>query len=74
MTEREPSLPPFTEAEEAELAAAIMQDFGTSAEQSAMTAVPVDWDVVEAFKATGPGWQTRINDILRRAAKRLGAR
>jgi uncharacterized protein (DUF4415 family) len=25
--------------------------------------------VVEHFRATGPGWQTRINDTLRRAAK-----
>ena len=24
-----------------------------------------DRDVVEAFKATGDGWQTRINEILR---------
>ena len=29
----------------------------------------IDADVVEYFRATGPGWQTRINDALRRAAK-----
>lgn len=28
-----------------------------------------DRDVVEAFKATGDGWQTRINDVLRAYAK-----
>jgi len=33
----------------------------------------IDADVVEYFRATGPGWQTRINDTLRRAAK-LSAR
>jgi uncharacterized protein (DUF4415 family) len=27
----------------------------------------VDADVLEAFKATGPGWQTRINALLRDA-------
>jgi uncharacterized protein (DUF4415 family) len=27
----------------------------------------LDPDVVEHFRATGPGWQTRINDTLRRA-------
>ncbi len=27
----------------------------------------VDADVLEAFKATGPGWQTRINAALRDA-------
>jgi uncharacterized protein (DUF4415 family) len=26
---------------------------------------------VEAFRATGDGWQTRMNDALERAAKRL---
>ena len=29
----------------------------------------IDPDIVEHFRATGPGWQTRINDTLRRAAK-----
>jgi uncharacterized protein (DUF4415 family) len=29
----------------------------------------IDADVVEHFRKTGPGWQTRINDTLRRAAK-----
>lgn len=30
----------------------------------------LDADVVETFKAEGPGWQKRINDVLVRAAKR----
>lgn len=25
----------------------------------------VDAEVLDAFKATGPGWQTRINDVLK---------
>jgi uncharacterized protein (DUF4415 family) len=29
----------------------------------------LDPDVIEYFRATGPGWQTRINETLRRAAK-----
>jgi uncharacterized protein (DUF4415 family) len=29
----------------------------------------LDPDIVEYFRATGPGWQTRINDTLRKAAK-----
>lgn len=28
----------------------------------------LDPDLVEHFKDSGPGWQTRINDILRKAA------
>ncbi len=31
----------------------------------------LDRDAVEAFKATGPGWQTRMNDALVEAAKQL---
>jgi uncharacterized protein (DUF4415 family) len=29
----------------------------------------LDPDVIDAFKATGKGWQGRINEALRRAAK-----
>ena len=29
----------------------------------------LDPDVIDAFKATGKGWQGRINDALRKAAK-----
>ncbi len=29
--------------------------------------IRLDADVVQAFRATGPGWQTRINDTLRAA-------
>jgi uncharacterized protein (DUF4415 family) len=36
----------------------------------------LDQDVVEHFRSTGPGWQTRINDALRKVAekKRAGKR
>jgi uncharacterized protein (DUF4415 family) len=30
----------------------------------------VDAEVLDAFKATGPGWQTRINSLLSEAVKR----
>lgn len=30
--------------------------------------IRLDADVVERFKASGPGWQSRINDVLRKAA------
>lgn len=29
----------------------------------------LDQDVIDAFKASGPGWQSRMNDALRKAAK-----
>jgi len=30
-----------------------------------LTTLRVDRDVLDALKATGPGWQTRVNDALR---------
>ncbi|MDP4023643.1 BrnA antitoxin family protein [Methylobacterium sp. NEAU 140] len=33
----------------------------------------LDRDVVARFKATGPGWQSRMNDVLRRAARDMPA-
>ena len=29
------------------------------------TAVSFDSDVIDTFRAGGPGWQTRMNDVLR---------
>ena len=34
-----------------------------------LVSLRLDPDVVEHFRATGPGWQGRVNDALRRAAK-----
>jgi uncharacterized protein (DUF4415 family) len=31
--------------------------------------IRLDADLVEHLRATGPGWQTRVNDTLRKAAK-----
>jgi uncharacterized protein (DUF4415 family) len=42
---------------------------GRSKSRNPKKAVRLDADVVEHFKAAGPGWQTRINDALRKAAK-----
>lgn len=32
------------------------------------TPLRLDPDVIAAFRAGGPGWQSRINDALRKAA------
>ncbi len=29
----------------------------------------LDQDVIDGFKASGPGWQSRMNDVLRKALK-----
>ena len=35
-----------------------------------LVSLRIDRDVLEAYRADGPGWQSRINDTLRRAAQR----
>jgi uncharacterized protein (DUF4415 family) len=35
-------------------------------------ALRLDRDVLAAFKAQGPGWQSRMQETLKRAASRLG--
>lgn len=35
------------------------------APQKVQIAIRYDADILEAFKADGPGWQTRMNDALR---------
>ncbi|MDM7957717.1 BrnA antitoxin family protein [Blastomonas sp.] len=40
----------------------------TKADAKQQVALRLDRDVIERFKAAGPGWQTRMNDALRRAA------
>src|SRR4051812_47512121 len=34
-----------------------------------LLSVRLDNDVIEHFRATGPGWQRRMNDALRKAAR-----
>jgi uncharacterized protein (DUF4415 family) len=36
------------------------------------TTLRLDADVIEKFRARGPGWQTRINDVLKDWLKKAG--
>ncbi|MFC4274575.1 BrnA antitoxin family protein [Achromobacter aloeverae] len=36
-----------------------------SVEPKVATTIRFDAEVIQAFKATGRGWQTRINDVLK---------
>ncbi len=38
-----------------------------------LVSLRLDPDVVETFKTTGPGWQTRMNEVLAEAARKLRA-
>ena len=39
-----------------------------------LVSLRLDKQALAAFKATGPGWQVRINDTVVRSAKRLGVK
>jgi uncharacterized protein (DUF4415 family) len=64
---------PFLEALPAQTAAAVRRSRGQRGPQKEPTkeriSLRVDRDVVAAYRATGPGWQTRANDALRAYAK-----
>ncbi|PZU95543.1 MAG: hypothetical protein DI527_00615 [Chelatococcus sp.] len=64
---------PFAEAFP-ELAASIKRTRGAGKkEKKELVTLRLDRDVVNAFKADGSGWQSRVNDVLRKA-KRLPKR
>ncbi len=44
-----------------------------AAEPKISTTIRLDADVLEAFRATGQGWQSRINEALRLAVKKGAA-
>lgn len=39
-----------------------------------LVSLRLDKEALAIFKSTGPGWQGRINDALKRSAKRLAAK
>ncbi len=40
---------------------------GSTSSNKSLVSLRIDKDVLERFRATGPGWQSRINEALRRA-------
>jgi uncharacterized protein (DUF4415 family) len=69
---------PLVEVLPKDVVAAIRRYRGQRGPQKAPTkeliSLRVDRDVVDAFRATGSGWQTRANDALRAYAKKAGLR
>ena len=61
---------PFAEAFPA-LAKTMPKNVGgrpRSASPKVPVSIRLDQDVIAKFKATGPGWQSRINEVLRKSA------
>ena len=44
-----------------------------AAEVKRSVTIRMDQDVIDYFKADGPGWQTRMNDVLAREARKKSA-
>ena len=60
---------PASEVLPAAAAAALVRNKGGRPKGSnkEQVSLRLDRDVLDRFRATGPGWQTRINDALRKA-------
>jgi uncharacterized protein (DUF4415 family) len=41
---------------------------GSTTSDKSLVSLRIDKDVLERFRATGPGWQSRMNAALRKAA------
>ena len=64
------SAKPFTETSP-EIAQKMRKNIGgrpKSSSPKVPVSIRLDQDVVAKFKATGPGWQSRINEVLRKEA------
>ena len=64
------SAKPFAEAfpQIAETMRRNVGDRPKSANPKQPISIRLDQDVIAKFKATGPGWQSRINEVLRKSA------
>lgn len=58
-----------------ELAAAFRSRAGRPRSETRRVPVSlrIDREILETFKATGPGWQTRMHEVLAEAARKLKA-
>lgn len=66
---QDPDALPFTDAEWAVAAPVRGRGRPAGSGVKVATNIRLDRDLVEAFKGTGDGWQTRMNDALREWAK-----
>jgi len=41
---------------------------GSTTSNKSLVSLRIDNDVLAKFRATGPGWQSRINEVLRKSA------
>ena len=61
----DPDATPFTDAEWAQVKPLVRRGRPLGSGTKVQITMRVDAEVLDTFKATGPGWQTRINEVLR---------
>lgn len=66
---QDPDAIPYTDAEWAAVSPTRGRGRPAGSGMKVATNIRLDRDLVDAFKGTGDGWQTRINDALREWAK-----
>ena len=71
----DPDAQPFTDAEWEAVKPLVRRGRPMGSGSKTQVTLRLDAAALEAFKATGTGWQTRINDLLREAVAsgRVGA-
>lgn len=66
----DPDSAPLTDEQWAQAQPLVRRGRPPLAEKRPTLNMRIDADVLAAFKATGPGWQTRINALLRDAVEK----
>ena len=61
----DPDAVPFTDAEWAQAKPLVRRGRPLGSGTKAQVTLRLDVEVLERFKASGDGWQTRINDVLK---------
>lgn len=61
----DPDARPFTDAEWAQVRPLVRRGRPLGSGSKTQVTLRLDVEVLEAFRATGEGWQTRINDALK---------
>ncbi len=69
----DPDAAPLTEAELAALKPLARMGRPPLANPKQSTTIRFDADVLAGLRATGPGWQTRVNDAMREWLRTRGA-